>query len=713
MPCTLTRFRGNASLVTPSETTLETRNLGRDGPGAVPPFLTRLGISFNLRAISIPEAFRAALAIAPFMAGFLVTGHEIWRVAAIGAFLTCLTDSGGPVNQRVMPTLIFTTVGSILACLMPMARAVDPPVAAAAATAALAVCAFLRIYGQPMLVVGNLLMVSTVIFVDQPQASEAAAFSFAFLVGLSFLVGSLWAAALALVIWRLYPHLPARRALADAYRKLGRMSGDIYQLLQRADVTPEVWDRHARHQRHQERDAIETARAAVLGAVGWLGPNSNAAVHGIIRLEVIEQCFARLIALGEYLGHVPESPDRKAAARALRRLRPVLHILARAILSDDSTLHRHLVPSTQSMEHDLATLAANDPVRVLLTEIMERVRIAITLTVPANYVPGAGLTDPKPSWRQRWISPVQANLNWRSLALRHAVRVAALAFPVLLITLSYWRPFQAWLLIAFVVSVQPYYAMTVTRVIERVTGTMLGSFLGTLIGYFVVDRLAITIAVVVLLMAAIAIRFVSLGVFLIVLTPMVVLLTETGQYATDPWMVGVLRASYTLGGGVLALLGSFILWPSWEPNRLGSEMQRAILAHCDFADAIFNQALGGTLDITSKRRAAELAANAIEDGLQRALVEPHSTKRETLETALVVDAALRRLAGRLSVLQATKGFGGGAETVRAWRDWINRAGLALTSGGKLPPRPALDSAAPGADSLTRIARQLELIAGAL
>ncbi len=79
---------------------------------------------------------------------------------------------------------------------------------------------------------------------------------------------------------------------------------------------------------------------------------------------------------------------------------------------------------------------------------------------------------------------------------------------------------------------------------------------------------------------------------------------------------------------------------------------------------------------------------------------------------MTVDAALRRLAGRLSALQHDPAMAGnpGPEALRAWREWLAAAFAALTAGTPLPGgSPAIEGTGP----LARIARQLELMDGAL
>jgi hypothetical protein len=94
------------------------------------------------------------------------------------------------------------------------------------------------------------------------------------------------------------------------------------------------------------------------------------------------------------------------------------------------------------------------------------------------------------------------------------------------------------------------------------------------------------------------------------------------------------------------------------------------------------------------------------------MLEPGHAAQERLEAAIVIDAALRRLAGRLSAMQLDPGLREalGADTLRRWRDWIGASLRALAGGqARLAPRPPL-SPGPRAEAMLRIARQIELMA---
>ena len=249
---------------------------------------------------------------------------------------------------------------------------------------------------------------------------------------------------------------------------------------------------------------------------------------------------------------------------------------------------------------------------------------------------------------------------------------------------------------------------------ERIGGTVLGGLVASVIALLVQSPLATAAALFPLAVLALSVRYVSFGLFMAGMTPLVVLLSELGRPGATEFEIAAMRAAYTLGGGVLAVLGCWVLWPSWEPDRVQRELQNSLRAHAAYADLELRVLLGeaSAAELDAARRAAGVASNNLEASLSRALQEPRRNARAGLQTAMVVDAALRRLAGRLSAIQHDPTLSGaaGPEALGAWRAWLSQAFAALAGGAPLPGDPP---AAEGAGPLARIARQLELMDGAL
>jgi uncharacterized membrane protein YccC len=216
-----------------------------------------------------------------------------------------------------------------------------------------------------------------------------------------------------------------------------------------------------------------------------------------------------------------------------------------------------------------------------------------------------------------------------------------------------------------------------------------------------------------LAIAALAIRAVSFGLFMMTLTPLIVLLVETGQPGTSEWHIAAARAALTAAGGVIAVAANFLLWPNREPELIEAEVKKSIAAHGDYADAAFATLLGSPPMVrTAARASAGVATNSLEALISRALLDPGRGKRDTLEAAMVIDAALRRTAGRLAALPYDPALATDVskDTIEAWRNWITTSLQALADGRTpLQSRPAIRET----DALRRIARQIELIEGTL
>lgn len=672
------------------------------------PDLARLPFTLNLRAISLAEGLRAALSVAVIIAINQRLDWPALNEAALAALWTCLCDPGGPVRRRIPVLLSFAASGAALTAGIGLIRGLGLPVALPAGAFALFALSFARIYGQAGMQFGNLLCFAAILALDRPLPDlKAAGMLFA-----GFVAGGAWATVLTLVIWQLHPFLPARRAVADVYRVLAGLAADLRSVVS-AGSDAARWEAHAREHRRVVREAIEAARAIVFDTVRSRGLVGVRAGHSLIRLEAADQIFGALIALSEIAEH-GTSQERRAASRLLRRLRPLLQALGRAILRADAAGNARVGRSIDAMATEAAALPQADPLSPLVIRIIERLRIAHTLAQPKNFLPGTDAAGRPAPWPQRMLVPMRANLTWRSPALRHSVRIAAVATPALAFTMLDFNPYDHWLTITVVATMQPYFALTYTSALQRVVGTALGGLVAAVVGLVCASPLAIAAAMFPLAVIAFAVRAVSLGFFMAALTPLIVLLVETGMPGTSEWSIAWARFALTALGGIVAIAAGFVLWPTWEPERLGAEARAAIGAHGGYAAAVLAAISGQATqaEVEAARRGAGVASNSLEASISRALTEPGASGRDRLEAALVVDAALRRVAGRLTAAQFDPASRSGLrpEALAAWRDWIGGAMHVLANGiTTLPPRTALATV----DSLVRIARQAELMAGVM
>ena len=420
--------------------------------------------------------------------------------------------------------------------------------------------------------------------------------------------------------------------------------------------------------------------------------------------------WATLLTMAVWRLH-PYRPARLAVAEAWRRLAALL-VLSRAIAADKPV---HLARLERALATVLAAAAPDPALARVTAALTDRLRIAAKLSTPGGTLLGdAAEGEAAPPWWDRVRAPVLANLTWDSAMLRHALRTAVVATPALAVTQIWGGRFAHWLPITVVVTLQPFYAATWQRTLERAGGTVLGGLAGAALAFAARTPGLLAALMFPLCTVAFAARQVSYGTYIACVTPIVVVLIELVEPGQSAWTVAGLRALFVVAGGAVAVLGWLLLWPSWEPGRLRREQEAALAAHARYAQAAMAELLGegGTAATEAARRGAGVATNNLEASLARALQEPRRSQRRRLQAAMVVDATLRRIAGQLSALRhdPTARAALDAAAWGRWRDWIAAALVAAAEGG-VPAAARPEGAAP--DPLSRIARQVELLEGAL
>lgn len=655
----------------------------------------------NLRALSLSEGLRAFCAVAlPLLVG-QVLGIPQLGLAALGALLTCFSDPGGPVARRVPAVVSYAVLGGFCYGFFGWLASINPYLAAVVAGLVIFCAAFARIYGQTGLQVGNLLSVAVVLAVGEPSQSGLDAV----LRGCTFWGGAIWAVCLTLVIWQTHPHGAARRALADVARKLVALNDEVIRFTSGIE-SQHGFDERVLEYRGQIRDAIETARSVALETFRRKGLVSVRGAQISLRLESFERVFGALIALSEQV----ENETTKASPQSLKIMRLIsawLRALAAEIGADKVLDHPRKQASLKRLQEAIQRLP-DSAERHILTIFAEQ--FAVMTTVSQSPLPfSLPATATKPGW---WVvAPIRQNMTWSSSPFRHALRVAVIGIPLLAITNRYGGVFAHWATITLIVCLQPYFASTWSRTIERCLGTVFGGVIAAAIGLVVHTDYQLALAMLPLTLCAFALRSVNFGLYIAAITPMVVLLVEqlvpTGE---SELYVASSRVLWSLLGGGLAVLGSALLWPGFDAPKLAPVVAAAKREHLAYADAVFAALLGqgGWGAVDNFRRAAGLASNNLEAAIARALAEPHGKYEDLLMKASTADAAMRRLAGRLSLLAVERPVISPQDKPlwQAWETWLQMAlGQQI-----LTPRPAMPEG-PGTDDLLRLARQAELMTG--
>ncbi len=658
-------------------------------------FVTMLPLRLNVRAVSLAEGVRAGLAVAVTVLAGALLGLPHFGLAALGALLTCFADPGGPVRRRAPAVLAFAFLAGSAYGFFGWLRAHGVYVAAPVAGLAIFCACYGRVYGQAGLQVGNLLSVVIVLALDYPSASMLVAAE----QGANIFAGAIWAALLTLVIWQIHPYQPARRALAEVAGKLAMLAKDLVALAKdNQKIT--AFEAHAALHRRGVREAIELARGVALDTFRRRGMVSRQAAQLSVRLQTLEQIFGGLIAFSDIFES--DEKSRRQAVPIIRFIAGALAAMGPDIVAGTALDTSKKQASLQRLRAMVAKLPPDSASAHIATAIAETFAVMMTVSAPAGLAMSGVAVVP---WRTRVLSPVRQNFNLRAAPMRHALRAAVIATPVLAFTMSLHQQFAHWATITMILCLQPYFSATWERAIERIAGTALGGALAAALGLLAQTQAALAFTMLPLTMFAFTIRGVSYGAFVAALTPMVVLLVEQIAPGASELTVAMSRIGYTLLGGTLAVAGNLLLWPGFEHARVEAGIAEALAAHAAYARAVFGALANGDAVPDAARRAAGMASNNLEASLARALLEPHQGRERVIERGAIVDAALRRIAGRLSVLAWDRPEIG-EEMRPLWTAW--QAFLIDGLMGKPGRRPELPAGST-AEALLRLARQVELI----
>ena len=708
-------------------------------------------LTLDLTGISVIAGLRAATASAvPVVAAELL--HQpgmTWM--GIAAFWACLADNGGSMRTRLSAMGGVTLLGAI-ACGIAALLAGTGLVWLAVLTAALVSFAgsFARIFGGTATSIGLLVTVTTLVVLGLPPQPIAEVPAFTAL----YCAGGMWATLLTLVIWRVYPNQPGRDAIALCFTALADLARGIGQLYHEAASGHQAWDRLALERRRPSRDAIEAARGLLADLRRGRGGQSDRGEGLILLLESADQIFLGLIGLSDLLERSQASAERPAlhalVERAVDLLEPSLRAVADRLAgraSDDSFAIESAVARLEAeiaqhsgsvlLAHAAELLASLARLAHAAHDIAREVRSGRTLAsllqkeaASGNEAARAALAPPsqeKSGLRpDEIVTAIRANLTWRSITLRHAVRLAVTAAASVAVTEAFGLERGYWLTVTAVLSLQPYYATTWQRAVERVAGSVLGGFVAAGLALLFTSPLAIALLIFPIAAIASAFRTVNYGLFTFLLTPQFVLIAELAQPGGDDLGLAGLRALNSLAGGVLALIAGGLLWPTRERRHLPAHLGSALASASDYLGAVLSVMDAADLPATAveaRRRRAGLASNNAEASLQRLLSEPGPRAREA-EPALAIVTSVRRLGGAVTALWARHDLaelGRAVPESAAFADWVRASLTRLARAIELrAPPPDLapppevgsggsEAAQPVRDTLLRIARQLLIL----
>jgi hypothetical protein len=211
-----------------------------------------------------------------------------------------------------------------------------------------------------------------------------------------------------------------------------------------------------------------------------------------------------------------------------------------------------------------------------------------------------------------------------------------------------------WIPVAILFILKPNFGGTLQRAALRLTGTVLGGLIAAALSLTIQEDVILIGILPVLAIAALSVRPINYGLYTLALTPMIMVMLDVGHTAN--WETSLLRVLHTFLGGILAVVGGYLLFPIWEKQKLPGALAAVIKTNADFLRAILSQS--PTEDQRERawrqlqRKAGLALANAATVG-QRVLSEPTRLGSE-VEAWLAVIADMRDFFHTLSAITESR-----------------------------------------------------------
>jgi uncharacterized membrane protein YccC len=615
----------------------------------------------------IAEGLRMAVGIfVPIVIGW-AHNHISWGVfVALTTFWVLLCDTGGTYRAKA--------ISMAVSSLALMAAFVVGAWASQSSTAHifgifvwLSVAAFLGVLGSTAAQAG--LMSSTMFVVSVALYLPGEFWVRAELCGL----GALWAMSLSLALWPLHAASPVFAALEISYLKL-------------AELLEAFWSGSAAGDRPINNigfalafdsfiTQLENARTT-WGAIRARRAGPSARSIQLIRLiELLDRIGGSVAALRQLVGLLEESPRRAKIFRELHALTAdlvtIVRTLARSIPKRGRTLDSVQVDAMikkaeERLEHLFASGTneqdrrdSNPELESTARNLVKQIRKAKNLIAnlesngdekaTALDVASEAETEPLRFWRT-----IRSNLSFESDGFRHALRLGVIGALGQTIATLLHLPRGYWITVTILFILKPNFGGTLQRAVLRLTGTVLGGLIAAALSLTIREEVILIAILPVFAFAALSVRPINYGLYTLGLTPMIMVMLDVGHTAN--WGTSFLRVLHTFIGGILAVVGGYLLFPIWEKQKLPGELTAVLKANADFLRAILSQSPAEDKRERAWRqlqgKAGLALANAATVG-QRVLSEPTHLGSE-VESSLALISDLRDFFHILSAIKESQ-----------------------------------------------------------
>jgi uncharacterized membrane protein YccC len=646
-------------------------------------------------------------------------------IATMAAWFVGMVNVDGAYRQRAI-AMIAATIGITLMFLIASLVSSHLWLAIPTTFVVIFIAGLASLYGN---VAASVSLVTSIMFVI--SLAKFASFSDLSTLILDCglcLAGGTWTTVLSLGLWVVRPDVPAMQIVANCYLSLSKFVDLASERALNSNNRHESAERFLQAQDNVIQNLI-SARS-VWTAMWTVEKGANLrGNHLLVLIEDVNQIVNSVVSLSELLAIASEHQLfyrlQPEIQQVIAQLAIALQMLSATIAKGKNSVHLgDLDRTVEALEHEWEVLRAevlNHTINVQIDEYPDVVNIrkitaSITKLAQQIHTDADVVTDliqgkprsislqdispPAQSEPAAIIDTLRNNFSFDSILFRHALRLALITTFAELLASVLQLPRGYWITLTALVALKPNFGGTSETTVQRVIGTVLGGIMGIILILLVKNPLAIAVCFLLLVFVAMAVRLLSYSIFIILLTPAIILLLNLIN--AGGWEVGVLRIFDSFLGGALALLGSYLLFPRWERQQLPAQLEKTIRANLAYFQQVIanylhseQNAFADSINMLRHQAALEnVNANA---NAQRLFSEPRHVQGE-IEPVMTLITYIRGFFSSVTTLaEHLREFSGESQFTELQRltDTIIQVleNLADALGQKQPPQPfpVLDS----------------------
>ncbi|MFA6082922.1 FUSC family membrane protein [Mucilaginibacter sp.] len=221
------------------------------------------------------------------------------------------------------------------------------------------------------------------------------------------------------------------------------------------------------------------------------------------------------------------------------------------------------------------------------------------------------------------------NLSLNSATFKHALRVSLVCL-VGYITSKYFSlgGHSYWVLLTIIVILKPGFSLSKQRNYQRLIGTIGGGVIGILILTFIPDKTVQFILLVILMVGTYSFLRLNYVVSVIFMTPYVLILFKfLGLGQINVFQERIID---TIIGSTIALIASYVIFPTWEFEQIKETLSSVITANINYLKKISESIAGKEVSITEYKLARkDVYVNSanLSATFERMTSEPKSKQR--------------------------------------------------------------------------------------